>query len=335
MAQPIIQIRNQLINALVASAASIGITINPNNWVYTPGSLSETDYKLLLLDTVATGIGIQQQLEDLFQSNQEEIIKNCPPQTPPWIQNQFLNIFQWNSIDTQIPTISPTNGFTPSYTTPNEQYKIIDFCSAVFSSSGKVLIRVAANSNGIPADLDTTVGLGALASARSFAFMCQGPGITYTVTSGNSDWLYIVADINFIGAYSPTIRLAIKQAINTFCNNLSTLAFQNNSAAVLKLSALEDAIYHVNGVTDVTLISVAARRDLNSINPSLSTFGTVFQQYLKQNGTDFQKQYSTFAGYIQLENGTSTGTPTPVSYSQLDDQRSAIDSTLNLNLIAQ
>ena len=43
MARSDVQIRNILINALVSSAAALGITINPNNWVKVPGSISQTD----------------------------------------------------------------------------------------------------------------------------------------------------------------------------------------------------------------------------------------------------------------------------------------------------
>jgi len=77
MARTVDQALNSLIDSLVAYAASIGVTINPNDWKLVPGNLSETDYKLLLLHTVATGMGLQEQLYDLFQEYQEKAISSA------------------------------------------------------------------------------------------------------------------------------------------------------------------------------------------------------------------------------------------------------------------
>jgi hypothetical protein len=63
MARTVAQIRVSLINSLVSVAAGLGITIDPNKWIATPGLLSETDYKLLLLNTVADAGAIQEQLQ--------------------------------------------------------------------------------------------------------------------------------------------------------------------------------------------------------------------------------------------------------------------------------
>lgn len=334
MASSIEQIELRLINGLVQYAASIGVTINPNDWVLVPGNLSQTDYKLLLLNMVANGTAYEEQVNDLFQEYQESLIKTTPPQTGPWIQNQFLNIFQWDSSGSEIPEINATNGFVPTYPTPNDSLKVIDFCSVKFLSNGSVLIRVAANDNGVPADLDTTVGAGALDAARSFAYMCQSPGITYSVSSGNPDWLYLTLDVYYKGGASATIFQNVKDAITVFLNNLSINSLKANSDAIFRLSFLEDAILKVPNVVDVVSINVAARPDSNYMNPSLTTFGTIQQQFLLKDKTEAQRQYNTFAGYISLENGESSGTPSPVSYSKLEDARSVTDSTLNLNCIA-
>ncbi len=58
------------------------------------------------------------------------------------------------------------------------------------------------------------------------------------------------------------------------------------------------------------------------------------QQFMIQNKTELQKDYQTTAGFIALEDGTSTGLPSPVLYSKLGDARSASDATLNLNCIS-
>ena len=334
MARQINAILNSLIANLVAYAASIGITINPNDCVFVPGNLSETDYKLLLLNTVANGLGYEEQLNDAFNTQQEALIAQAPPQIGAWLQYQMLNIFQWNSDTPQIPSITPPN-FAPVFNPVIPAYKVIGFCSTSSNNAGTVLIKVAANSGGLPADLDTTVGTGALASAIAFANEIAAPGITYFVSSGNSDWLFMQLDVYYQGAYSSTIFNSVQTAITNFLNSLALSAFGVNGVCVVKLSALENAILSVTGVLDVEFVNVAGRPDYNNVDPLLSTFGTGLQQFLVQSETEIQRSYTPTAGYIQLENGESSGTPSPVPNSKLSDYRAGSSTILNLNCIPQ
>ncbi len=333
MARTIQEIHISLVNYLVTYAASLGITINPDNWVYVPGSLSETDYKLLLLNTIENGLAYEEQLNDLFQTNQELLIKSASPQTKFWFQNQMINLFQWNATDTQIPIIIPPS-IIPVFDPVNDQYKVISFCVVEFASAGRCLIKVAAkDSNNLPADLDTTVGAGALDAAQAFINELAAPGISYIVSSGMSDWLFLQLDVYFNGSYSSVIFQRISDAITSFLNNLSIVSLSNNSTAIVKLSALEDAILHVQGVNDVVFVNVAGRPDANEITPGSTTWGTSQQLYIITSGTENARQYQTKAGYIAVENGTSTGGAIP--NSKLSDYRVGSSGILNLNCIAE
>lgn len=332
MAQSITTIRNGLIADLVAAAAAIGITINPNDWVFVPGNLSETDYKLLLLDTVASGSAFQQQVQDLFNAQQEVLIASAPPQTAPWFQNQML-LFQFNATTPQVPQIQPPtapNGLAVVWNPVVPSYRVIAFCAASFGSAGRCLIKVAAEQNGLPVDLDTAYP-GALAAAVSFVNEVAAPGISYVVTSGNSDWLFLQLDVYYTGAYSAVIFSSVQTAITTFLNNLSTTSLNNNSVALLKLSTLEEVILAVPGVQDMEFINVAGRPDVSFVGSSATTWATVYQQYLVQNATELQRTYQSAAGYISLENGTSTGGAIP--NSQLNQFRTGSSGVLNLNCI--
>ena len=326
--------QNQLIlsNFLVAYAASIGITINPNIWTLVPGSISETDYKLLLLNTIASGMGFQQQENDLFQSQQETLIASAPPQTAQWYQNQML-LFQFNSSIPQVPQIQPSttaNALAIVWNQVNPQYRVISFCIAVFGSAGRCLIKVAAISNGLPANLDS-IYPGALAAATSFVNLTACAGISYIVTSGNSDWLFLQIDLYYSGVYSSVIFDSVSSAITSFLNSLSQSGFSTNTLAVFKLSALEDAILQVPGVTDMEYINVALRPDVAYPGSTATTWGTTFQEYLVSDSDENNRSWETIAGYISLENGSSTGGSIP--NSQLGQYRVGSSGVLNLNCI--
>ena len=355
MARTIQQITISLINSLVSTTLSlIGIVINPNDWIYTPGSLSQTDQKLLLLNTIASGQAINEQLWDVALSNTELQVSNSQPQTGQWFEYQMLN-FQWSSSDPQVPIISPSTSSSPlsiTWNNPatgqsiNQNLRVIDFCTAIFSPPYCKIKVAAKNSAGLPADLDTTVGSGALSSATSLVNLVSSPGISYVVSSGNSDWLFLQIDLYFQGIYASTIFNNVSSAITNFLNSIPF-------NGIFKLSALEEAILLVQGVNDLIFINVAARPDVSVSGSSSTTWGTAYQVYLVSNGSTWnsstgwvgatppypqnpqenQRSWSTVAGYIAVENGTSTGGT--ISNSQLGDYRVGSSGILNLNCIAQ
>ena len=327
MARTLQQIQINLISKLVAYAASIGITINPNDWIFVPGNISETDYKLLLLNTVASGSAIEEQENDLFNTQQETLIASAAPQTGLWFQFQML-MFQFNATTPQVPQIQPSSGVAPLsviWNPVNPTYRVIAFCSVPQKQSGGTCkIKVAAISNGLPVNLDS-IYPGALAAAFSFTNLIAAPGISYVVTSGNSDWLFLQLDVFYNGVYSAVIFASVQLAITTFLNNISF-------DGIFKLSALEEAILAVSGVEDMDFVNVWARPDIAYTGSSATTWGTGYQQKLVNASTENNKSYSTSAGYIAIENGTSTGGS--IANSKLGDFRVGSSGILNLNCVA-
>lgn len=327
MARTVEQIQINLISQLVAYAASIGITINPNDWIYVPGNLSETDYKLLLLNTVASGIAIEEQENDLFNTQQETLIASSAPQTGLWFQFQML-MFQFNATIPQVPQIQPSFGTSPLsviWSPVNATYRVIAFCSVPPKQSGGTCrIKVAAISNGLPVNLDS-IYPGALAAAFSFTNLIAAPGISYVVTSGNSDWLYLQLDVFFNGVFSAVIFATVQAAITAYLNNIPF-------DGIFKLSSLEEAILAVDGVEDMDFVNVWARPDVAYPGSTLTTWGTTYQNKLVSLNTENNKSYSTAAGYIAVENGTSTGGS--IANSKLGDFRVGSSGLLNLNCVA-
>ncbi len=332
MASTVTQIQNRLIASLVAYAATLGITINPNDWVIVPGNISETDYKLLLLNTVASAMAFQEQEEDLFQVQEEDIIKTVAPQTPAWFQNQMINVFQFNATDPQLPILNEY--LVPSFSPINDDYKVIKYCSTKIGSSGFCLIKVAGQSNGLPVDLDTIAGAGALAAAESFVKgACASPGVNYILSSGNADQLFLQLDVYFTGIFSGVIFDSIKQAIIKFLSTKSPLNPTGvDFAGSIKLSGLEEAILSVQGVQDVVFVNIGARQDSISfvtayaLGYNLITGGTFDGSgNTVTNGTELARFWNTVAGYISLEQ---------TSGKTLEDFRVGSSGKLNLNCIA-
>ena len=327
MARSSAQIRLAFINSLVTTAAALGLTINPNNWISVPGSLSQTDYKLLLLNMGVDAQSFEEQLNDLFQSQQEVLIASAAPQTGNWFQYQML-LFQFNVTTPQVPSLQPSsapNALSVVWNPVVLSYQVIKFCSVVYGSAGRCLIKVAAISAGVPADLDTIAGAGALAAATSFVNLIAAPGISYVVTSGISDWLFLQLDVYYTGVYSAVIFSSVSQAITTFLNSIPF-------NGIMKLSALEEAILAVAGVQDMDFVNVAARPDAPPSGYT-SSWGSPSQEYLVAASTEEARSWDTIAGYIAVEDGGSTGGAIP--NSQLGDFRVGSSGILNLNCIAE
>lgn len=320
MARTIAQIRKSVINSLVNSAAAIGITIDPEKWIKVPGDLSQTDQKVLILDTVVDAQSFEEQLNDAFVVDIENIVSISAPQTAPWFRNRALNVFQFNSSVPQVPKIIPRTVTIDGISYPItivlfspviESYKVIKYCSVLFASSGRVLIKVAGQSGGLPVDLDTVAGAGALNAYLAFVNADAAPGISYSVSSGNSDKLFSQIDVYYNGSYSAVIFDNVKSAMTKYLNDLSSLNFNG----IFRLSEFYASIKSVEGVIDYFPINISARADA-------TPFGSGTDLVLGSD--EIQKDWQTIAGYIQNE--TTVG-------KTLSDYRVGSSGALNLNCI--
>lgn len=252
-------IRNGMIAALQTAASSAGLTIVPANW-------SINDYKLLILDTVASVCGIEEQLWDAYSDDIDRKVALAAPETGLWWQNQMINIFQFNSANPQV--VNLLSDFSIGYPNPNDSYKIIKYCSVNFISYGRIQLKVAAQVSRLPADVDTVYGAGTLDTVQSFANTISDTTIVKVVQSGLADRIMIAADIYFNGLYAAVISTKVKAAINLYfstksVSNPTGIPFDGN----FDITDLSRVIKSVEGVISFNLKNLNVRANATAFTP--------------------------------------------------------------------
>lgn len=235
-------------------------------------------YRLLTF-IVAVAINLLEQLIDVFTTNVEATAAAASPATAAWLQKQIL-AFQYSATNPQV--IQFTAGQAPYYPTVDTTLQIISRCSVTTTLANQVLIKVATGDT--PAALNGSQ----LSALQAYVSPPNGigiAGVTYVCSSGNSDKLFIQANIYYQGQYSGIISDNVISAINTF---LAGIPFNGQ----VKLSDLEIAIRQVTGVNDVVFVNVSARADGTSFGS-----GT----YLVQSEAVISRLWNTVAGYIVPE----------------------------------
>lgn len=281
--------------SLVVTAQSVGLVIVPTNW-------SRTDYKGLALYVIAVAQAVFEQLYDAFVVDVEAIALRLPPQTPLWFQYQMINVFEYDATAVPIVVLDESTDFVPQYPNPNDNYKIVDYCSVVNGIFGSVAVKIAGSG---PSQITGS----ALAAAQEYINTVASPGINYAVTSGISDKLFMQLDVYYNGLYAAIIKNSVTDAINGY---LQSIPFNG----ILVLSKIESAILAVPGVTDMVFVNVQTRQ--NSTTVMLGT-------NLVLNNLVLLRNWQTQAGYIILEN---------TSGYTLSDARALTPSLLNLNLVS-
>lgn len=313
MARTIVLIRKSIINSLVLAASAIGIVIDPNKWISVPGDLSQTDYKLLLLDTVVDATSFNEQLWDEYKLDVQAIADRAAPETGLWWQNLLINKFQFSATDPQVIGIFPSdidpNLLLIKYSQNNDALKIISYATCQTISFGRIQLKVAAKVGGLPADIDTTYGAGTLDTIISFVNTISDSSIRKVVTSGLADRLWMQMDVYFNGVFSAVIQSRVLLAIN---NYLKAIPFNG----MFIKSDLEAAIKAVEGVVDIVWVNIRARANSTAFP---SGFDLVI------SNTEVNRLFNTIAGYIVTEDSAG---------NTLTDPRPLDLTKNNLNLIA-
>lgn len=273
--------------ALISAASSVGLVVVPDNW-------SLTDYKKLILDTIASGMGIQEQLWDSYAADTEILVSLSAPETGLWWQNQMLAVFQFDSANPQVVQILPPS-FSPKYALNNDTLKIIKYCAVVQTTFGRVLIKVAAQVSGQPADIDTTYGAGTLDTVKSFANTISDITIVKVVQSGLPDKIMIGATIYYNGLYAAVIQNKVIASINTYFSVRS----QSNPTGIpfngfFDLTDLARVIKSVDGVNSFILNNINARADVTAFIPG--TYNMI------QSNTELIRNFQLISGYCITEN---------------------------------
>lgn len=304
-------IYSSLLNSYVVACANIGITINPARlgtaaqwaaWAAS-GTAFASQYNLQglfmwLVAGVCTGF---EQILDLFTADAEATALAAPPQTSPWWQSVMF-LFQFNATTPQVLQYNTSTQvwFYPGGVNPN--YQVVFNCTVVPGAFGTTSIKIGANNAGVPGDMDTYAGAGALAAAKTYVNLLSVPGITMNVISGNPDKIYIKAIVTYNGQYAALIPIAngtVVKAIQNFLASIPAngIAGTNSSVGLLKLTDLIAAARAVPGVTDFELIDVNGRPDMTTFVPGV---------YNLVSGNDWlQNEYNSGlqgVGFMATEN---------------------------------
>lgn len=275
MARTIAQIVSYLKTVITQKAAAIGITITPTLW-------SKTDYKSLMLETIAVESAIQEQIYDTYVTQAEEQISKASPMTSPWLRDKMINLFEYNA--TTVPVIKlQTTELYPYYPIPVAQNRIITFCSVNIGLLGTTLIKCAKGTT------PTALSAPELYAAQSFINIITFNGINYNVVSYDSDKLYIDAEVFYTGIYASVISDTTIAAITLF---LASIPFNGT----VELGSLLGAIRSVPGVTRVVFNNIQARADTTAYGSGTNMVSS------KAWVSDI---WNTFSGYIVPE--TTTG----------------------------
>ena len=277
MARTTNEINNAIIADYVSNMALVGITIDPTQW-------SRRNLQRLMIYVVAGAIAIFEQLQDLYYAKQESLINTAPAGNKSWLQAMVFK-FQY---DTSIPQIVQLDTVNQSYYYPtiNSDFQIITRCAIVPTAENSVNIKVAKSE---PPEALLTAEVSAL---QDYVNLIGVAGVTYNVTSAPPDRLYLGFDLYYQGQYSANILDNVVLGVESY---LSGIPFNG----VMRLSDLEIAIKAVAGVNDVVLKNIYARADATPFANATKLVNT---------GTELQRQWPTFAGYMLAEN-TSGQTP--------------------------
>jgi hypothetical protein len=227
-----------------------------------------------IADIVAISQNIHEQLFDEFKTEIEDIATNAIPGTAAWIQDKVFK-FQYDATTPQYVEIID---FVPQYATVDEDLRIITRCAVLTLGNGRIQVKVAKSDPPVP------LGASELTALTQYLENILPAGPYLTVTNLDADKLYIDANIYYDGQYIDSIQATVEQALNDY---LADLPFDG----VVAVSKIQDTIQAVEGVKDVVINEVRARKDT-----------TVFA-----SATTVTRQWATVAGYI-VEETTASNT---------------------------
>lgn len=268
MARSITIIQQQILDSITADPV-----LNP----LLTSTSKRAIYRLFAF-VVAVAVNFLEQLMDIFTANVESIAATAAPATPAWLQAQIFK-FQYSAT---VPQVIQLINFAPAYPVVDPSLQIITRCSVTTTVANQVQIKVA---KGITPGALASPELDALKAYVNPPNGIGIAGITYNISSTNSDKLYVQATIYYSGDFSAVIATNVIAAINTY---LSALPFNGK----MKLSDLEFAVRAVTGVNDVVMVNVRAR-------PDAIAFGSA--TFLIQAQQEISRLWNTVSGYMVPE----------------------------------
>jgi hypothetical protein len=259
MARTINQINKQITDAVQADTVNF-----PADFRNNPSQVAR--WKLWTY-IQAVAIALFEQLLDLFKADIESKLPAVALANGAWLQNQIMNVFQYDATVPQVLICDATTDFVPTYGANKDSTKLLcTRCSIVNLPNPAKTIEIKVAKQSPPVALSNlelaVLGVDQISTPNSFLSKILPAGTAYNCISVNPDRLYIAGIVYFNGAYNATIHSSVIDAIN---NYISTLDFNGK----IKLSDIENVIKNLSGVIDVNLTLVQARRSTGSIGQNI------------------------------------------------------------------
>lgn len=197
-----------------------------------------------IADNVAININILEQLQDAYKAELELIADSAVPGTSAWLQEKVLE-FQYS---TDTPQYVQLIDLIPTYNVIDETLRIISRAAIRESGNGRINVKVATAEPPVSLDVDQQTAL------AEYLDIIGPAGPQITISSLDSDKLYIDAEVFYDGQFVNSIKADVEAAIN---NYLGSLDFDG----VVLISKIQDSIQAVTGVRDVIINEVRARKD--------------------------------------------------------------------------
>lgn len=235
-----------------------------------------------IFDVVAILQNVEEQLFDNYKSEIELIVANAIPGTEAWIQKKIFE-FQYDATTPQYVEIID---YVPAYPVVDETLRIVTRASVTTIGNGRINIKVAKSDPPVPLSAPELTAL------EQYLQNILPAGPFLTLYSDNSDKLYINAEVFYDGQYVNSIQADVELALKNYVDNLPF-------DGLVLVSKIQDAIQAVEGVKDVVINSVKARRD-----------SVVFA-----SATTVTRQWLTIAGYIVEETTSSQTWSDTITYT--------------------
>lgn len=219
-------------------------------------------------DVVAININVFEQLQDAYKTELETIAASAVPGTSEWMKEKVLE-FQY---DATTPQYIQLVDLIPTYNSVDASLRIISRVAVIEGGNGLVTFKVATGDSPAPLSAPQITAL------EEYLDIIIPAGPTIVVSSIDSDKLYVNATIYYDGQFVSSIQTDVEAAINEYLANL-------DFNGVVLVSKIQDAIQAVEGVKDVVISQVKARKDT-----------TVFA-----SASVVSRQWTTVAGYIVEE----------------------------------
>nr|WP_298660775.1 hypothetical protein [uncultured Flavobacterium sp.] len=271
MARSVQECNAYIVDNLVTTFATEGVTIDPTLW-------SKANRMRMMCYSFAIAQSLGEQIQDINLEAMQTVLDKSAAASPLWLQDKAFK-FQYSATNPQVLTV--VNGVV-QYPTENAALRIIKACAVNPTLANHVNIKVAKNA---PLEALSSTELTA---AQGYFDQIGAAGITYDLISLDPDQLYIKATIYYNSLYSAVIQSSVIDALDNYLLGLSVTRFGGD----ILLSDIAKVIKEVAGVNDVVFDRVAARYDSQTLLAGID---------LVLAGTEQNRKYSMAAGYMIQE----------------------------------